>query len=57
MTQMRDENIAAFIGPDESCTSEALIASAWNIPMISFVSWICTYHSDIMALCFWYSLV
>ncbi|XP_055858985.1 guanylate cyclase 32E [Episyrphus balteatus] len=36
MTQMRDENIAAFIGPDEGCTGEALIASAWNIPMMSF---------------------
>uniref|UniRef100_A0A1B0BWX4 Guanylate cyclase n=1 Tax=Glossina palpalis gambiensis TaxID=67801 RepID=A0A1B0BWX4_9MUSC len=36
MTQMRDENIAAFIGPDEGCISEALLSSAWNIPMISF---------------------
>ncbi|XP_037958924.1 guanylate cyclase 32E [Teleopsis dalmanni] len=36
MTQMREENVVAFIGPDESCTYEALLASAWNIPMISF---------------------
>lgn len=35
---MRDEGIAAFIGPDETCTTEALVASAWNIPMISYVS-------------------
>lgn len=38
MTQMKSENVAAFIGPDESCISEALLAAAWNIPMISFVS-------------------
>ncbi|GAB0097290.1 Guanylate cyclase [Sergentomyia squamirostris] len=36
MTQMRDERVAAFIGPDESCTTEALIAAAWNLPMISY---------------------
>nr|XP_029711378.1 guanylate cyclase 32E-like isoform X4 [Aedes albopictus] len=36
MTEMRDEGIAAFIGPDETCTTEALVASAWNIPMISY---------------------
>ncbi|XP_073822176.1 guanylyl cyclase at 32E [Musca autumnalis] len=36
MTQMKNDNIAAFIGPDESCTTEALLAAAWNIPMISF---------------------
>ncbi|XP_062545838.1 guanylate cyclase 32E [Armigeres subalbatus] len=36
MTEMRDEGIVAFIGPDETCTTEALVASAWNIPMISY---------------------
>ncbi|XP_055642791.1 guanylate cyclase 32E [Toxorhynchites rutilus septentrionalis] len=36
MTEMRDDGIAAFIGPDETCTTEALVASAWNIPMISY---------------------
>ncbi|XP_034667956.1 guanylate cyclase 32E [Drosophila subobscura] len=36
MTQMRETGITAFIGPDESCTTEALLASAWNIPMLSF---------------------
>ncbi|XP_052864300.1 guanylate cyclase 32E [Anopheles cruzii] len=36
MTEMRDEGIAVFIGPDETCTSEALVASAWNLPMISY---------------------
>lgn len=38
MSRMRDEeNVAAFIGPDEVCTTEALVATAWNLPMISFV--------------------
>lgn len=37
MTDMRDEDVVAFIGPDETCTSEALVASAWNLPMISYV--------------------
>lgn len=37
MTQMRDEKFSAFIGPDETCTSEALVAAAWNLPMISYV--------------------
>ncbi|KAH8242006.1 hypothetical protein KR038_001056 [Drosophila bunnanda] len=36
MTQMREAGVAAFIGPDESCTTEALLASAWNTPMLSF---------------------
>uniref|UniRef100_A0A182VU62 Guanylate cyclase n=1 Tax=Anopheles minimus TaxID=112268 RepID=A0A182VU62_9DIPT len=36
MTEMRDSGIVAFIGPDETCTSEALVASAWNLPMISY---------------------
>ena len=37
MTEMRDKNVVAFIGPGDGCTSEALVAAAWNIPMISFV--------------------
>ncbi|XP_043645161.1 guanylate cyclase 32E isoform X3 [Drosophila teissieri] len=36
MTQMREAGVTAFIGPDESCTTEALLASAWNTPMLSF---------------------
>ena len=40
MTEFRDhQDIAAFIGPDENCRQEALIASAWNLPMIAFVSY------------------
>lgn len=40
MTEMRDNNVVAFIGPDETCTSEALVAAAWNLPMISYVYFI-----------------
>ncbi|CAD7079001.1 unnamed protein product [Hermetia illucens] len=36
MTQMRDDDVIAFLGPDEGCTSEALVAAAWNMPMISY---------------------
>ena len=43
MTKLRDENISAFIGPDESCRDEAMIASAWNLPMVSYVSKPLTY--------------
>lgn len=38
MTQLKDEGVLAFIGPDETCKNEAFVAAAWNIPMISFVS-------------------
>lgn len=37
MTEMRDHGAAAFIGPDDTCYSEALIAAAWNLPLISYV--------------------
>ncbi|KPM11835.1 atrial natriuretic peptide receptor-like protein 1 [Sarcoptes scabiei] len=35
MTEIKDQ-VLAFIGPDESCASEALVAAAWNIPLISY---------------------
>lgn len=38
MTEMRDNGTIAFIGPDDTCSSEALVAAAWNLPMISYVS-------------------
>lgn len=38
MTDMRDNGTLAFIGPDDTCFSEALVAAAWNLPMISYVS-------------------
>lgn len=37
MTDMRDRGVHAFIGPDESCTAEAMVSSAWNMPMLSYV--------------------
>ncbi|XP_035224791.1 guanylate cyclase 32E-like, partial [Stegodyphus dumicola] len=36
MTQMKDDGVTAFIGPDHSCVSEALVAAAWDIPMITY---------------------
>lgn len=38
MTEMRDNGTVAFIGPDNTCSAEALVAAAWNLPMISYVS-------------------
>ncbi len=38
MTEFRDQGVSAFIGPDELCRNEALLASAWNLPMIAYVS-------------------
>lgn len=38
MTEFRDQGVAAFIGPDEDCDHEARLASAWNLPMIAYVS-------------------
>lgn len=38
MTSMRDNGTIAFIGPDDTCSSEALVSAAWNLPMISYVS-------------------
>ena len=38
MTEMRDNNSTiAFIGPDGHCAAEALVAAAWNVPMITHV--------------------
>lgn len=35
---MRDNNSTiAFIGPDGQCAAEALVAAAWNLPMITHV--------------------
>ena len=38
MTEMRDQGVMAFIGSSYTCKSEALVAAAWNMPLISFVS-------------------
>lgn len=43
--QWRD-GIVAFIGPGLTCTTEAKVAAAWNLPMISYVS-----HSYFQVLC------
>ncbi|XP_073998591.1 guanylyl cyclase at 32E [Rhodnius prolixus] len=36
MTEMRDNGTVAFIGPDGTCSAEALVAAAWNLPIISY---------------------
>lgn len=38
MTEMRNSGVMAFIGPDVFCKIEALVAAAWNLPLISYVS-------------------
>ena len=38
MTKMYNEGVIAYIGPEETCVTEARIAAAWNLPMIDFVS-------------------
>lgn len=38
MTELRDQGVAAFVGPDQNCKDEALVAAAWNLPIIAFVS-------------------
>ena len=38
MTKMREQSAIAFIGLDNSCASEALVAAAWNYPLITYVS-------------------
>ncbi|XP_063362021.1 guanylate cyclase 32E-like [Cydia amplana] len=35
MTQMRDLGVVAFFGPDDTCHTEAKLAAAWNLPLIS----------------------
>lgn len=37
MTFLKQRNVVGFIGPDHSCGCEASIASAWNIPMITYM--------------------
>lgn len=31
-------NVSVFVGPQETCVHEAKLASAFNLPMISYVS-------------------
>ncbi|GFR15586.1 ANF_receptor domain-containing protein [Trichonephila clavata] len=38
MTQMREEGVVGFIGLDGSCEHEALLAAAWDMTMVSYVS-------------------
>ena len=38
MTEQYNNGTIVFIGPEDTCTIEANIATAWNLPMIAFVS-------------------
>lgn len=38
MTDMYIREVAAFIGPEDTCAYEAAITASWNLPMISYVS-------------------
>ena len=57
MTEMRDNNSTiAFIGPDGQCAAEALVAAAWNLPMITHVM-ITSLSLSPFFLCLYKSLV
>lgn len=34
------QQVAAYIGPQETCVHEGRMAAAFNLPMISYVSWL-----------------
>ena len=48
MTEQWKNGVVAFFGPENTCTTEARIAAAWNIPMISYVS---IYSIDTTSFC------
>lgn len=37
VAELWKSNISAFIGPQETCVHEAMMAAAFNLPMISYV--------------------
>ena len=40
------QNISAYIGPQETCVHEGRIAAAFNLPMISYVSIVLSFHTS-----------
>lgn len=38
MTKQYFDETVAFIGPDNTCATEARVAAAWNLPMVAYVS-------------------
>lgn len=38
MTKQYFNKTVAFIGPDDTCATEARVAAAWNLPMVAYVS-------------------
>ena len=49
LTQLWRSDVVAFVGFDISCETEAHVAAAWNLPMISFVS---LFYSNILIICY-----
>ena len=49
MTKLYADDTVAFIGPEDTCATEARLAAAWNLPMIAFVS--CTILSTVPHRC------
>lgn len=45
MTKMKADGAVAFIGPEDTCATEGRLASAWNLPMITFVSVLPVYYT------------
>jgi len=50
MTKLYADGTVAFIGPEDTCATEARLAAAWNLPMIAFVS-CTTYRPNIDRQC------
>lgn len=38
LTEQWEDKAVGFFGPEDTCTVEARVAAAWNLPMISYVS-------------------
>ncbi|GIY83747.1 ANF_receptor domain-containing protein [Caerostris darwini] len=53
MTQMREEGVIGFIGLDGSCEHEALLAAAWDMSMVSYVSHkhVSMFYMEVTSLC------
>ena len=48
MTEMKDSGVDAFVGLEHSCAQEAFLAAAWDVPLISYVSFYCSLLSPLI---------
>ena len=52
MTQRYFHNdTVAFVGPEDTCATEARVASAWNLPMLAYVSMIFECLYAVVVIC------